>query len=51
MVGPSKRSIAWLLVLAVPVGALYGPFLHAHVEEDADHITRTLYQRLGGLLK
>ena len=32
-----RRSIAWLLAMAVPVGAVYGPFLHAHVEDDGDH--------------
>jgi hypothetical protein len=37
MPGLIRRAIAWLLAVAVPVGALYGPFLHAHVEDDGDH--------------
>jgi hypothetical protein len=31
----ARRSIAWLLALAVPVGTFYAPFVHAHVGEDA----------------
>ena len=41
MVRVSRRSIVWLLTIAVPVGALYGPFLHAHVEDDGDHHRET----------
>jgi hypothetical protein len=33
----TRRLVALALTLAVPVGALCAPFLHAHVEEDAEH--------------
>jgi hypothetical protein len=38
MLTTSRRSIAWLLALAVPIAALYGPFLHAHGKDHhGDH--------------
>ncbi len=44
-----RRSIAWLLAMAVPVGALYGPFLHAHVAEDGDqHHETAVHAHLSG---
>jgi hypothetical protein len=41
MLTDSRRSIAWILTIALPVGTLYGPFLHAHVEEDGNHHHQT----------
>lgn len=32
-----RSLLAGVLALCVPLGALCAPFLHAHVDEDADH--------------
>jgi hypothetical protein len=44
----TPRSIAWLLAIAVPVGALYGPFLHAHVDENGDHHEIAVHAHVSG---
>jgi hypothetical protein len=32
-----RRVLTFGLAVAVQMGAVYAPFLHAHVDEDADH--------------
>ena len=32
-----RSILAGVLALSVPIGAMCAPFLHAHVDEDADH--------------
>jgi len=32
-----RSLLAGILALCVPIGAMCAPFLHAHVDEDADH--------------
>jgi hypothetical protein len=43
-----RRVMAWLLVAAVPVGALYAPFLHAHVDEADHHHQTAVHAHLSG---
>jgi hypothetical protein len=37
MVTVTRWPVALLLTLTLPVGSVCAPFLHAHVNEDADH--------------
>jgi hypothetical protein len=48
MLTTARRSIARLLALAVPIGALYGPFLHAHVDDGDHHGEASVHAHLSG---
>lgn len=34
MLKTSRRSVVWLVAVAVPLGAFCAPFLHAHIDEE-----------------